>query len=808
MRCRDSACFDLPRVSYICNIVANMISMNRAITVWKAKEPMNELGKWFFALAVFCMLTVHAVAAQKTPCVLTLSGSVADADEKAPLEKAVILIKEIERSTETDAEGHYHFYDLCPGSYTFLITHDDCDTITLRIKIEANLVKNFSLPHHYNQLSAVQVVSSQRSQDVQVRESLGARDLAESRGQALGEVLKRITGVTVLQTGSTIFKPVIHGLHSQRIILVNNGVRLEGQQWGSEHAPEVDPYAADRFVVIKGAGAIRYGSDAIGGAVLIEPRPLPTNQQFRAEWNTGYFSNNRQYVTNLQLEQNLSSAPSFSWRTHITYKRGGNSRSPSYWLNNTGLKEFNVTGMAAYRKPGYRAELLLSGFSTTIGIFSGSHIGNLTDLQNAIASEKPLQNIDRFSYRIGRPYQQVEHYLAKLKLFWTGSEGHRWQLVAAHQENNRREYDRALITERPELSLSIGTSSLDLLRETTRSNTRNSGMGWQVLYQQNVWSGSRFFIPNFRNINIGFYALERGQLGSYQVEGALRIDYRSLAVFRNRNGMTTRHTHQFFNPSATLSLSRQYTKNSLFRANTNLAWRAPQVNELYVNGLHHGTASFEKGDSSFRAERSLKQLLQWEYQQDSSWSIDVTIHGNYIVDFINLIPSLPPTLTLRGAYPTFSFTQIDALLYGADFRVERQWSPSWKGGIKGALLWARDLSQKDWLQQMPSHRFEAQLTYLFTTPRLQNSYVSPSLLRVLRQTRVPAGFTDYLAAPPGYTLVNLAMGTDWKWGKRSLGISMGVQNVLDTRYRDYMNRFRYFNDEIGRNFSIQLKWKI
>jgi|694.fasta_scaffold00639_24 iron complex outermembrane receptor protein len=759
-------------------------------------------------LALLLASGVAVAAAQQPSCTLTLSGSVADADEKAPLDKAVLFIKELGRSTETDAEGHYHFYDLCPGSYTFMITHADCDTLSLRVKIESNLVKNFMLPHHYNQLAAVQVLAGQQSQDLQVRESLSSRDLAESRGQALGEILKRITGVTVLQTGSTIFKPVIHGLHSQRIILINNGVRMEGQQWGSEHAPEIDPYVADRFVVVKGAGAIRYGSDAIGGAVLVEPRPLPLDQQFHAEVNTGYFSNNRQYVANVQLEQNLKSDPAFSWRTHVTFKRGGNARTPDYWLNNTGLSEFNVAAMAAYRKSGYRAELFLSGFSTTLGIFSGSHIGNLTDLQNAIASEKPLQNIDRFSYRIGRPYQQVQHYLAKLRVFWSGSGGHRWQLVIAHQENDRKEYDRALITDRPELSLSIGTSSADLSRETTRSAVRSGGVGLQMLYQQNVWSGSRFFIPNFRNVTIGSYAFERWQLGAYTIEGALRFDYRSLLVFRNRNGMSSSTARHFFNPSSTLSISRKLSENMQLRSNTSLAWRAPQVNELYVNGLHHGTASFEIGDASFRAERSYKQLFQWEYQQDSSWLIDVTVHGNYIVDFINLVPSLPPTLTLRGAYPTFRFAQVDALLYGTDFRIEHQWSASWKGGLKGTLLWARDLSKKDWLQQMPSHRFETQLSYMFATRRLRNGYVSPSLLHVLRQTRVPGGFVDYLPAPPAYTLLNMTLGTELQLGKRDLGVVLGVYNVLNTRYRDYMNRFRYFNDEVGRNLVVQLKWKL
>lgn len=759
-------------------------------------------------VGILLALPLHEASAQQTPCVLTLSGSVADADERVPLEKAILLIKELGRSTETDAEGHYHFYQLCPGTYTFLITHADCDTLSLRIKIESNLVKNFSLPHQYNQLSAVQVLSTQQSQALQVRALLSTKDMAETRGQTLGEVLKRVTGVTVLQTGSTIFKPVIHGLHSQRILLINNGVRLEGQQWGSEHAPEIDPFVADRFVVVKGAGAIRYGADAIGGAVLIEPRPLPQDQKFHARFNTGFFSNNRQYVGNLQLEQQPRSAPAFSWRTHLTFKKGGNARTPAYWLQNTGLEELNGAIMAAYRKPGYRAELYLSGFSTTIGIFSGSHIGNLTDLQTAIASERPLQNIDRFSYRIGRPYQQVHHYLAKFKLFWSGAQGHRWQLVAAHQENNRNEYDRALFTERPELSLSVGTSSIDLLRETARSTTRSSGRGVQAIYQQNVWSGSRFFIPNFRAINLGLYATETVQAGHYNLEGALRVDYRSLVAFRNRNGITSSTARSFLNPSSTLSITRKLNDKAQLRFNTSWAWRAPQVNELFVNGLHHGTASFEIGDSSFNAERSLKQLVQWEYQQDSTWAIDITMHGNYVSNFINLVPSLPATLTLRGAYPTFRFAQINALIYGIDARFEHQWDRSWKGGVKGTLLWARDLTTSDWLQQMPAHRAEAQLSYLFTVGHFRNGYVTPSVLHVMRQTRVPTAFIDYLPPPAAYTLLQLTMGTDWQIGTRRGGIVVGVYNLLNLRYRDYMNRFRYFTDEVGRNFTVQLNWKL
>lgn len=81
------------------------------------------------------------------------------------------------------------------------------------------------------------------------------------KGVNLGETLKRLPGVTTLNTGATISKPVIQGLH-QPDRHRQNSVVLEGQQWGSEHAPEIDPFSADKITVVKGAAGVRYGVGA------------------------------------------------------------------------------------------------------------------------------------------------------------------------------------------------------------------------------------------------------------------------------------------------------------------------------------------------------------------------------------------------------------------------------------------------------------------------------------------------------------------------------------------------------------------
>ncbi|MCE2833032.1 MAG: TonB-dependent receptor, partial [Chitinophagaceae bacterium] len=221
---------------------------------------------------------------------------------------------------------------------------------------------------------------------------------------------------------------------------------------------------------------------------------------------------------------------------------------------------------------------------------------------------------------------------------------------------------------------------------------------------------------------------------------------------------------------------------------------------------HHGTATFEIGDSLLKQERALNLSVQLTFDDDSLWDADITLYSNLIRDFINLVPVTPATLTLRGAYPTFRFKQTDARLSGADYRLSRVLSERWTAMVKGSFLFARDVGRNDWLSQMPPHRVEAQITWKIPGARFRDTYLSPSVQHVFRQRLVPDPNNDYLAPPPAYTLVHLNFGTSFRISGWESSLNMGVHNLLNVRYRDYMNRFRYFTDEMGRNFTLQ--WRV
>ena len=771
---------------------------------------MNALkSRWsFLFMTIVFMSTYLTVNAQGQNCKLVLSGNVIDASNNAPLEKAVVEIKELGLKFVTDVKGQYHFYDLCAGNYTIVVNHISCDSVVLKTAVQRNQIKNFRLPHSFNQLETVSVRSKKDLMVNTIREELSAKAIEKTRGQSLGEILKQVNGVAVLQTGSTIFKPVIHGLHSQRILLVNNGVRLESQQWGTDHAPEIDPFIADKFTVLKGAGALRYGSDAIAGAVLIEPKPLLKQAGKNAEFNSTYFSNNRQYVFNGMYEASPLNLPEFSYRIQATYKKGGNARTPDYWLYNTGLEEFNYSATAGYRKNRFNTELFFSSFQTALGIFMGAHVGNLTDLQNAIQSKKPIQNIDQFSYEILRPRQSVQHTTVKSKSQYLLLNDHKINLILSYQSNVRQEYDRALLSPRPELDLNITTTLVDLNYESASSKKRQYAFGTNAMLQENVWTGSRFFIPNFRVQNIALYATQSLNLNDWMLDGGLRYDFKSLTTFRNQNDALSSIERTFGNASGTLGATYKITPNLRWLINSAFAWRAPQVNELYVNGLHHGTASFEIGNPDLKSEKALNFSTQLKYQSDSSWQVDLTLYNNIINDFINMNPSTPATLTLRGAYPTFKFIQTNALLRGLDLSVQKTLNSHFSTSAKTALLWATDRKTKDWLIQMPANRVEGEFTYTFNTNALKNAAVELRLLHMMQQTRIPKNIPDYLPPPAAYNLLNLDFNTDLMLGKQTINLGVAVLNLLNERYRDYMNRFRYFNDEPGRSINLRCKIKL
>jgi len=765
----------------------------------------------FISTIVFIFLLAGTCLAQ--PCSIKLSGHVEDADTKEKLQAATVSIKENGKQIVTDEKGDFVFTGLCSGSYTVLITHVSCDAVEKKITLTKDYHIDVLLPHTRKVLGDVIVDAQKGIANTGFKKELNGRALEETKGLSLAEALSKINGVTMLQTGSTIAKPIIHGLHSNRILTINNGVRQEGQQWGNEHAPEIDPFIADKLIVIKGVDELRYGSDAIGGVILVEPKGLRNKPGYAAEINSAYFTNNRQYVLSAMFEQQLKKQPAFRYRVQGTYKKGANAATPNYRLNNTGSEEKNFSLTAGWKKERFNTELFYSHFATKVGIFNGSHIGNLTDLLNAIAAPKPDDVfLGQNTYKIQRPYQDVTHDLLKSKtLFYKGE--HKFTVLLAGQFNHRKEFDivRSSTNKNPQLDLSIYTITEDLSWEHPKKNNFSGMAGIAMMQQDNSYSG-RYFIPNYFAYSFGGYYIEKWSKHKWELQGGIRYDNKTINTTRLKfNGDTINYDFNFSTFASSFNAVYKPTDNWRLNTNISLASRAPYVNELLSDGIHHGTATYEKGDITLKPENSVNISAGINYQHPSKIiTVDVLLYSNNIKDFIYQQP-MPdnPVLTIAGAFPLILYKQTDAVLSGFDISASAKPVPAIEWISKFSFLQAKNKKINDWLILMPANRLSNEITYTLKDGKIfTNTYLSAEMMNVMQQKNVPgdaSGKQDYKAPPAAYTLISINASATVPIYKTPVTISVGVRNLLNTVYRDYLNGFRYFTDEMGRNISIRLK---
>lgn len=760
---------------------------------------------------IYLLIPVFAWSQQE--CNYTLTGKVTEQQSGDSLAYATITIKETGKGALTDEYGNFVLKDICKGNYTLVCSYLGYDSLTVALIIHKDTYHEFKLlPEGENTEVVVKEKKSpeQKTELVtQDRDELTGRDLDRTRGLTLGESLKSIPGVSSLQTGPSISKPIIHGLHSNRVLLLNNGVRQEGQQWGSEHAPEIDPFIATKISVIKGAAGIRYGSDAIGGVILVEPKALPSVPGVKGELNLAGMSNGRLGASSLTLEGAFDKKlKGLSWRVQGTARRAGNSKTAHYYMENTAFKEENFSTTLNYNRGRYGAELYFSQFYTKLGIFSGSIVGSIADLQQALKSPVPVTP-SYFSYTIGRPYQQVTHDLFKAKAFYKFKNKSRLEFTYAWQRNRRYEYDYPYLngSTAPALYLQIVTQTTEGIwyHNPFKNKNMSGSIGINTIVQGNIRE-YQFIIPNFYSYGGGAFIIEKWKKNRLTIEGGLRYDYRWLQAYmiNNTTAQEVAPIRNFSNPTAMLGMLYHLRENLTFNANLGTAWRAPSAYELYANGVHQSAASYDIGDPNLKAERAYNFNAALNYSGKKLYG-EIGFYNNQINNYIYSKPDLEYLYTIRGAFPEFTYTQVNARFRGLDIKATYVIVDSLTFTSKTSLLWAYNQSIHNYLIFAPPNRYENSIHYNFgNLGKLQGFYINVANIYVIHQWRVPPN-SDYTTPPGAYTLFNADFGFDVPVGKHTMNINFSATNFLNRAYRDYLNRYRYFTDDIGRSFILRIK---
>ncbi len=774
-------------------------------------------------LPFICLVILFSTArAQQHSCNLRVNGHVFISDtSKLNASGATVRLLAPDKATITDSMGNFEWNGLCPGKYRVQVSYQGYRTLDSVITLTHDLTLNALLFSNAQELNSVTITGEVIHKDqitTAIKSILSGQALEATRGLSLGESLKGISGVNSLQTGPSISKPVIHGVYSNRVLIMNNGVRQEGQSWGNDHAPEIDPFIATKVTVIKGAASIRYGSDAIGGAILLDPKDLPKQAGIGGEVNLVGMTNGRVGVASGYLEgASGGKGEGLSWRIQGTLKKAGNAKTADYYLDNTGYSENDFSATLQYDKPHYGGALYFSQFDTKIGIAQASVADNAADLQQLIARGRPADN-GVFRYAFGRPDQTVNHQLAKVSGYLNLPE--KWgklEAVYAYQRDTRKEYDAnpsdnsdtSLNTNGiPDLNFQLNTSTADLIWEHRPIAGRIVGsVGLNFITHANVQQGTAYqeLIPNFIDYGEGLFAIEKYTTRRWVFEAGARYDFRRLQVYKYDPTVVVeeRPVYNWQEPTLNAGATYKFSEHVEGDYNFGTAWRAPQVIELFANGVHQSAAAWEFGDSSLTLEQAYNNNLSFTFNS-KNLVIEAGGYVNYFHHYIYAQPNLNYITTIEGTFPAFTYKQVNAIFEGIDLSINYTFVKNLSLISKTSIVRARNLAIHDWLINVPADRFDNSLRYAFPSiGKWKNIFFDINNLVVAKQIRVPPN-SDFAPPPAGYMLWGASAGFSAPFYKHELKISLSVTNLTNVDYRDYLDRFRYYFADLGRNVVLRV----
>ena len=662
------------------------------------------------------------------------------------------------------------------------------------------------------------------------------------------DAIAHLPGIAQLTTGGAISKPIIRGLGYNRVVVMSEGVRQEGQQWGDEHGVEVDGGAVNSVEILKGPASLMYGSDAMAGVVILHSQPAPAEGTMRANVSTEYQTNNGLFGYSLSMagnEQGFVWDGRFSQKLAHAYKNKYDGYVPG-----SQFKELAGRLMLGLQKSWGHSRLTGSIFHQTPSIVEGE--------RDEVTGELVCHSGLLKSYSKSLPYQQVKHY----KVVWDNSlnltSGH-LKLIVGYQQNRRQEFEEPHdhnhdhgdadhdhdhdhededadhdhededgeadhdhehehehSADEPSLDFKLHTVTYDLRYLTHEWDGWKLSAGVGGMWQKSQNLGHEYLIPAYRLLDFGVYGTMSKSLNSWTLNGGLRYDHRSMHgdELKEENEVRFIDFSRHFN-GITGSVGAVWNASEHLNVRLNVArgFRTPNMSELGSNGTHEGSLRYEVGNHELKAEYSLQADLGLDFTSQYL-SAQLALFANRIDNYIFMhrIDGVNGVAAHEGLR-TYEYTQDDARLLGFEAGVDLHPIHSLHFENTFSYVDARQLHQSDesskYLPFTPAPRWTSEVKWELMhhshstighhshhTPitswlSLNNAYLSAGIECNLKQDHVYLG-NDTETPTPSYTLLNMSAGTDLLINHKKVAeVYVTANNLLNRAYQSHLSRLKY-----------------
>lgn len=766
-------------------------------------------------------------------CDQIINGQVLDRDTNEPLPFATVKIQNSNNGVVSDENGRFSLENICDVEvhlevrfvgYKSIIHHHDTHHNDPTIYLAPEKTELESIIIEESRTKQLQTISIQKKE---------IDDLAIV-SSSLGDLTEDLSGVSTLKTGTNISKPIIHGLHSNRVLVVNDGLRHAYQVWGLEHAPEIDPSHVDQIEIVKGAATVKYGPEALGGVILYNSKRPAFDEKIGGALSSSYQTNGRAYTSKFDLGQGFHR---FAWNVGAFGTYQADLEAPDYTLSNTGKRELGGSFNALLHQKRFDLQVSGSYFEQELGFLRASIVGNLDDLQNAIDRGTPIPTFPA-TYSLQNPKQNTKHGLIKSDLSVFLGE-HILKLQYGYQENIRREFDvrRGELNDRPVIDLNLISHTFEAEWIQPAIGRWSGSTGFQYFTQNSVnepESNPVNFVPDYDVTNMGAYTVQSYDLDQTTIELGIRVDFQTLSVADTiRDRFTYANEVDFTNATFSLGMRKQINESLTVFTNIGSAWRPPNVAELYAFGYHFSRIQFgfwrydfnpniytpvdSVFDQSLRpvaSEKSLKWVTGLEMKRPRT-TAELIFYANRINDYIFIRPH-GVTINVAGTFPYFLYDQTDALFLGADLDVRFKHTEEFTSEAKVSYVYGVETSTNSPFLEIPPFNVNYTLDYkkgpwnygvnLNFTAQQWNAppVIEPKDLSSGETDIDPNNdIFDFMAPPEAFVLIGGNIG----YQRKHWGVAASVNNLLNTSYRLYTDRLRYFADAPGRNFSLSASFK-
>lgn len=781
-----------------------------------------------------------------------LSGKIKDANTGKNLSGVIVYIPDLKAGAVSDENGFYSLKNIPSGNFLIETNSLGFAKQIENIFIKGKVVNNFSLVASSTELNEIIVTGV--SSAVERRKSsissnvLQLRNLQQQTSTNVIDALQTLPGISQITDGLAISKPVIRGLGYNRVVVVNDGIRQEGQQWGDEFGIELDEYSVYKVEVLKGSSSLSYGSDAMAGVINFLSAPTLAEGKIKGNIITNYQTNNGLYAGSFDLAGNENG---FIWDLRFTNKMAHDYKNKyDGYVWNSAFGENNFKAIIGLNKKWGYSHFTASIFDLKLGITEGSRdsaTGVFTTHYLTSNGDDSLGIAATADYKKYNNYPIIHQHVRHYKAVWDNNifvGKDRLLLKLGLQQNFRQEANDITKGDIYNNYFYLRTINYDAQYLVHEKNKLAISFGVNGMSQSSEDRGIVFLVPEFNSFDFGIFSTAKKTIGKLTISGGLRFDTRHLQTKNlyidsnttrlkspDANSITrfSAFNSNFSSVSGSIGAAYDFTNNVYGKINISRGFRAPNIAESGSDGIHDGTPFYEIGDPHLKAENSL--------QLDATFGINTADITTEITPFINKINNYIFPSKLESVFggdsmrldfasglpagPTFKYIAGNAILSGGEIilNIHPQTFKWLSLENSFSLINAIQLNQTDSTKYLPYTPPQKLLSTLVINLVKNNSVLQNTFLRMgvenyFKQDKIYYKFGDETITP-GYTLLNVGLSTDiYSKHKNICSIYLSCNNLTDVAYQSNMSRLKYSDTNnttgrigvynMGRNFSFKL----